>query len=185
MNFVSKTGQIKKTVDDFQLNLKFCRVKYDMWHLFKEYHYLSKDLNKAAKCFCAFLDGKPVGFIAVMAQPHPSFKHGWRISRTVVLPDYQGCGIGIAMRNYIGRMIVAKVEEDGEHRLYSSSAHPALGLYGEKHPELWQPTSHNKKKQDKCSGFENYKTDDRVCYRYRFVGEPATQEESELFFEKC
>lgn len=181
MNFVSKTGQVKKTVKDFEIKLKFCRVKYDMWNLFKEYHYLSRDLNKACKCFCAFLDGKPVGFIAVIVQPHPSFKNGWRISRTVVLPDYQGCGIGIAMRNYIGKLVTSR----NNARLYSSSAHPALGLYGEKHPDIWQPTSHNKRKQDKCSGFDSYRTDDRVCYRTRYVGESATYEEGELFYEQC
>jgi GNAT superfamily N-acetyltransferase len=181
MKFVNKFQETKKEVGDFEVKLKFCRVKYDVWNLFKEYHYLSASLNKSCKCFCAFLDNKPVGFIAVMAQPSGYFKNGWRISRTVVLPDYQGLGIGIAMRNYIGSLVTAK---EGA-RLYSRSMHPAIGLYSEKHPELWQPTSHNKKKQDAAGGFKDYKTDDRPCYSFKYVGPSATQEESELFYEKC
>jgi GNAT superfamily N-acetyltransferase len=34
----------------------------------------------------------PVGFIALLASPYK--KRYWRVSRLVVLPDYQGIGIG-------------------------------------------------------------------------------------------
>ena len=181
MNFVNKNGEIKKTVKDFKLVLKVCRVKYDVWDLFKKYHYLSQDLNKAAKCYCAFLDGNPIAFLAILPQPSGYFKNGWRMSRTVVLPDYQGMGIGIRLRDYMASLVVGK----NEGKLFSRSMHPAIGLYSEKHPELWQPTSHNKKKQDKPKGMTNYKLDTRPCYAFKYVGEPASEEECQLFYEKC
>jgi len=163
-----------------KINLKICRVKYEAWELFKHHHYLSADLNKAAKCFMAYWDDKPVGFIAILPQPSGHFKNGWRISRVVVLPDYQGLGIGIALRNYFGSLVTAK--EDG--KLYGRTMHPAIGLYGLNHKDIWQETSHSRKKQDKAKGMETYKLDTRPCYAFKYVGKKATEEEAKLFYEK-
>ncbi len=44
------------------------------------------------KCYAAFLKGFPVGFIAVQRVKMKG--HYNRVSRLVVLPDYQGVGIG-------------------------------------------------------------------------------------------
>jgi GNAT superfamily N-acetyltransferase len=40
----------------------------------------------------AVYNNMPVGFIALLASPYK--KRYWRVSRLVVLPDYQGIGIG-------------------------------------------------------------------------------------------
>lgn len=181
MKFVNKNGEVKKTIKDFTLHLKICRVKYEAWNLFKKYHYLSQDLNKASRCFCAFLDGNPIAFIAILPQPSGYFKNGWRLSRTVVLPDYQGMGIGIAFRNYMASLVVAM--NDG--KLFSRSMHPAIGNYSLNHTELWKQTSHSCRGQDKAKGLENYKQDLRPCYAFKYVGDPATEEEAKLFYEKC
>jgi GNAT superfamily N-acetyltransferase len=60
--------------------------------LFREYHYLDTGLAPFVSCFAAFLSGEPVAFIAV--QPIKFGTRYNRVSRLVVLPDYQGIGVG-------------------------------------------------------------------------------------------
>lgn len=47
-----------------------------------------------------------IAFIAVIPQPHPKHKRLRRISRLVVLLDYQGIGIGYKFLNAIGQIYV-------------------------------------------------------------------------------
>lgn len=66
------------------------------WAKFSRYHYLNHDLNHVCKCYGLFDDQeKIVGFCAVMPFPHPKVKNMRRCSRLVILPDYQGIGLGV------------------------------------------------------------------------------------------
>ena len=62
-------------------------------------------------------------------------------------------------------------KEDG--RLFARTMHPAIGLYGLNHKDIWQETSHSRKKQDKAKGMETYKLDTRPCYAFKYVGKKA------------
>ena len=64
-------------------------------------------MPKHCQCFEAYLDGKPVAFRAVLHQPNKivNLKRG---SRIVVLPDYQGIGIGYALQTYIAKYYSAR-----------------------------------------------------------------------------
>lgn len=87
-----------------EINLEVKRVHSSAWQLFRKHHYLNTSLNNSAVCFCAFWEGVPVAFTAVLHFPHPIRKNTKREHRTVCLPDYQGVGIGNAMSAYIGAM---------------------------------------------------------------------------------
>lgn len=102
------------------LDVEIKRVSYDYWNLFAPYHYLTRDLHKGAQCFAAFVDGAPVGFVGVLRMPHPSVKNIMRISRIVVLPDWQGIGLSFALSDTLG----AVYKSVGE-RLRNYPAHPA------------------------------------------------------------
>jgi GNAT superfamily N-acetyltransferase len=52
-------------------------------------------MHKAAVCFGLFDDERIVGFCAVMHFPHPTAKNIRRVHRLVILPDYQGIGLGV------------------------------------------------------------------------------------------
>jgi GNAT superfamily N-acetyltransferase len=67
--------------------------------VFRDYHYLNTSLTPFVKCYAAFLKGSPVAFIAV--QNVKFGVHYNRVSRLVVLPDYQGVGIGRALLTFI------------------------------------------------------------------------------------
>jgi len=77
-----------------QIELQVFRCRYETWKLFKHNHYLTEDLNKAAKCFVALFNDKPIAFMAILPFPSGVIQNGYRISRVVVLPDFQGLGIG-------------------------------------------------------------------------------------------
>lgn len=72
-----------------------------MWKTFGRYHYLNTELSKSANCFCAFIENRPIAFFAVVHFPHPREKRFKRGHRLVVLPDYQGIGIGHALSTFV------------------------------------------------------------------------------------
>lgn len=49
-------------------------------------------------------NGTIIAFIAVMTFPHPIIKNARRCSRLVVLPDYQGIGIGYKFLSLVAEM---------------------------------------------------------------------------------
>jgi GNAT superfamily N-acetyltransferase len=55
----------------------------------------------------AVYNNKPVGFIALLASPYK--KRYWRVSRLVVLPDYQGIGIGTRFLTATAEYWIAKI----------------------------------------------------------------------------
>lgn len=105
------------------LQLEIARVHHSAWDLFKEHHYLSRDLAHSAVCFVATLDGRPVVFSAWMSHVGISRdgRKARRESRTVCLPDFQGLGIG----NAVSRTIASMWAGLG-YRVFSSTAHPSM-----------------------------------------------------------
>lgn len=103
----------------FELSVFRCRIK--AWDLFKPYHYLTQDINKAAKCFVFAMNDKPVAFCAVLPFPNGNIKNAFRMSRTVVLPDFQGLGIGGIASEYIASLYKAL-----GCKFYAKTSNPAL-----------------------------------------------------------
>jgi GNAT superfamily N-acetyltransferase len=78
-----------------------------MWQMFRQYHYLNGSLGAGVRCYVAQYCDKPVAFIAVA---HTRMKRNYfRVSRLVVLPDYQGIGIGKRLMNFIAEIYTAQV----------------------------------------------------------------------------
>jgi ABC-type ATPase involved in cell division/GNAT superfamily N-acetyltransferase len=125
-----------------KLELSIFRCRYETWNIFKQHHYMSQNLNKAAKCFCLTLNDKPVGFIAILPFPHGNIKNGYRISRIVVLPDYQGLSIGFAIIDYF-----ASIYKSDNKNMYIKTSNPALFAVMEKNKNKWKFTNGVKKEQ--------------------------------------
>lgn len=83
------------------IQLEIRRVDHQAWSVFRPHHYLSADLNKAAVCFGTFWDGRPIGIVALL--PQANVRNTWRVSRNVVLPDYQGLVSACARPSGSGR----------------------------------------------------------------------------------
>jgi GNAT superfamily N-acetyltransferase len=136
--------------------------------MFKDHHYLDSNLVKASRCWVGVWEGKVVCFSASMTMPSGTLKDAWRESRTVVLPDFQGMGIGVRFSDAIGQIHL----DDGK-RFYSRTAHPRMGFYRENSP-LWKGTSKNRKLRKDITHeniFNNHYADNkRVCFSHEYIG---------------
>lgn len=111
------------------IELKIVRARYEAWNIFHKHHYMTSDLNKAATCYMGMIDDVPVTFNAVLPFPHGNIQNGYRMSRIVVQPDYQGLGIGSRVTDYISSLY-AKCGKT----MYIKSSNPALWNYWDKSP---------------------------------------------------
>jgi GNAT superfamily N-acetyltransferase len=70
--------------------------------MFRQYHYLNGSLGAGVRCYVALYQNKPIAFIAI-AFTRMKAKY-YRVSRLVVLPDYQGIGVGKRLLNFIAEL---------------------------------------------------------------------------------
>jgi len=169
-----------------KLDLEIFRCKYAAWEYFKSHHYLSETLNKAARCFMCTWNDVPVGFIAILALPHPKLKNAWRATRMVVLPDYQGLGFGGKLADYMGSLIKAR-----NGLFYRRIAHPAVISYNRKHNDLWAEIGAKSTKFSETSKLLSGSNQNgawlqklnRDTVGFKYIGPAASFEESRLFYE--
>lgn len=73
---------------------------------------MNSDITVSAQCFELFNDNEPIGFIAYLNQPTKDKFYGKyavkRITRLVILPDYQGVGLGTKLLNFMGKYLKEK-----------------------------------------------------------------------------
>lgn len=112
-----------------QIDLEIVRVRPAAWHLFKHHHYLDANLHKAARCFVAFWEGRPVAFASALHYPHAN-GGWWREHRTVCLPDFQGVGIGNALSEFVGGVMRGTGK-----RYMSTTGNPAMIRYRARSPK--------------------------------------------------
>jgi len=100
MTFQSFEGQ-KKNRPEIEFEIYETRDK-SIWKMFAKHHYLSHSHNNVARVFIAMVNNEIAGFISVFHFPHPKSKIIKQVHRLVILPDYQGVGIGLKLLNEIG-----------------------------------------------------------------------------------
>lgn len=137
--------------------------------MFKDHHYLDSNLNKASRCYIGVWEDQIVAFGASITMPSGTLKNAWRGHRTVVLPDFQGMGIGMRFSDAIGQ-----IHLNQGHRYFSRTAHPRMILYREK-SKLWKPTSKHKKLRTDITHkniYNNHYADNkRLCGSFEYIGE--------------
>ena len=160
-----------------QIELQIFRCRYEAWNIFKQHHYLTEELNKAAKSFVFLMNDKPVAFIANLPMPSGTIKDAYRVSRLVVLPDFQGLGIGIDILNFMGSMY----KKDNK-KLYIKTSNPSLFKGMKRNKEHWKITTEdnnveaiknqNKKLIDegKNNGMKLRK--ESIAKGYKYIGKP-------------
>ena len=144
--------------------------KYGTWELFAQHHYLSHDLNRVARCYVGLVEGQPAAFVGVLPQPHAK-RPGWRESRLVVMPDFQGCGVGMAMSN-----LLAAAYRAGKRRPYFSvTSHPGL-IHARARSAEWKmgrkPTIGRPAFGRNSAVKGSWKQDFRATTSFEYVGEP-------------
>ena len=158
------------------INLRIYACQKDTWSLFAKHHYLTDAFNKAARAYLAtavFEGDKAetiVGFASSLPQPSGTLKNAYREHRTVVLPDFQGLGLGPKLSDAI-----AQIHLDEGKRYFSRTAHPRFGAYRDRSP-LWKKTSKYKKlrKASEMSQTEGSLKiifdSERTCFSHEYIG---------------
>lgn len=67
---------------------------------------MTSELPAAARCFGLYDDKDIIGFCGITHFPHPTNKKIKKISRLVILPDYQGIGLGMKFAGLCGDMYI-------------------------------------------------------------------------------
>lgn len=157
---------------DAELEFKVYPVDgYKVWHYFAPHHYMT-DSYKGHHAWI-FIDeaDRPVAFSSIMSFPSGSFKNGWREHRTVVIPQYQGLGLGVRVSDWTAHYVSA-ILTDGQGRYFSKTVHPRMGEYRENSP-LWKPTSKNRAKRtdrEAAASYKGYSLTSRLSYSHEYIG---------------
>ena len=174
--FDTSTGELTERRADRQfpkIEIKIRPCTWESWAAFSKHHYLDSKINKSATFWLASWDGVDVGFCSTIAFPNGNIKNGRRGHRTVVLPDYQGMGIGVRISDAIAKLTV-----EAGHRYFSKTSHFAMGEYRQVNKH-WKPTSKNKKSRNDYNVDRKTKEDghkmkhkNRVCYSHEYILNP-------------
>lgn len=148
------------------------RVEACIWNDlgFDKEHYMTDTLNPSCKCFLFRWNNIPVGFVGLINSPNKDLRFGFRISRIVVLPHYQGLGLSSKIMNFIGGIVKAY---NDEAQLYIKTINTKMGSFLEKSND-WEATSYNGKKRKKLD-FEMGRYNNRLeraSYCFKFIGKP-------------
>jgi hypothetical protein len=113
-------------------------------------------------------NNKPIGIVAIINQPGPNErKYAMAISRIVIIPDFQGMGLGIKLTEFCGGLIR---NENG--LCFIKTVNPALGIYYNK-SKTWRGTANNGKsrtiKEDTDKSAKNRL--ERASYCHEYIGE--------------
>lgn len=152
------------------VNVEIVWAKYSAWNTFARHHYLSADLNKAAHVYVGLINDEPACLCAVLTVPNAHIQNGRRFSRNVVLPDFQGIGLGRIFLDKVGSGLVAQ-----GFKVYATASHPAQVHNFNKSPswEMIRPPS-RVAKQGQTSSLSTRMgvSRSRVTSSFRFRGEP-------------
>jgi len=171
-----------------EIKLQIFRCRYETWRIFKEHHYLSQELNKAAKCFLTLYNDKPICFMGILPMPSGTIQNAYRVSRLVVLPDFQGLGIGMKILNIFGSMYLA----DSKY-LYIKTSNPSLFKGMERNTTNWKLINESSNiekikesnrrivEQGKDNGIKLIK--ESATKSYKYIGEQHNEDISILKFK--
>ena len=134
---------------------------------------------KSCHFYTAYINAQPVAFIAIIHRCGRDIRSYWGESRLVVLPEFQGLGIGFA----VSELIAMEYTSRGL-RYFSKTAHPALGVK-RNNSVKWRATSTNmqkrrsyltkdgKARKQKSFGKTEeaiYRDAKRVCFSHEYIG---------------
>lgn len=135
-------------LDIFQTNASY-------WPRFAPHYYLTLPRLVAANYYVGVIDGEPVAHLATSPRLEIG---GLRASRMVVMPEWQGAGVGLRFLNAVCQWCCAGNTQYGERvkRVYFHTSHPGLAA-GLRRDKRWTQVSAqlhggNKRKSASHSG---------------------------------
>jgi ABC-type lipoprotein export system ATPase subunit len=156
------------------ISVSISRVKYEAWELFKAYHYMSSELNRAARCFGLYVDNRIASFLGVLYRPHPRVRDIIGVSRVVTLPDFQGLGLAFTLTD-----TVASAYRALGKRFHNYPNHPAF-VRSHQRSKDWislkdsGDTSPRRGRSSTVAGFGG-----KRCAVFLYTGEVMNRDEAE------
>lgn len=163
-----------------KIEIEVRRVNKESWELFKNHHYLTGGISKTSINFCAFLNKKPIALSCWISHLGKASKNGhiYRAHRTVVLPDYQGLGIGGKLSDLIASMFLTLGYDPR-----SVLSHPSLIKQRIK-SKNWKLISQKMEtKNESFKGVNLKRSAGRLTASFKFVGD--MMEKSQAISLKC
>jgi len=157
-----------------EIEIEIRHVDKQVWEGLKHHHYMNHKLHVAARCFAAYHGDRLVGFTSYLHFPHPKAKNIKMGHRTVVIPDYQGLGLGVMMDNALGEYLKGQ-----KMRYVNNTAHPAM-IKSYQNSPLWitkrfgqLPRNRSKSTIIKSSKSRAHRMmlDSRLTASFEYIGE--------------
>ena len=82
------------------------KAKKTTWEIFRKYHYLNTELHPACEQYIGIVNGELACHTGIIQMPMR--KGTKRVHRLVVLPDYQGIGIGTKFIKAVAKMVAER-----------------------------------------------------------------------------
>lgn len=110
-----------------KINLEIWQVNASYWKYYKPHYYLDLPEPVAATHYIGTVDGELACHIVVT----PLFtSHGYRATRLVTMPEWQGAGVGSRFLNYIAQMnLEGRTRYGRKYPTYFHTSHPQLCSY--------------------------------------------------------
>ena len=162
------------------IQLTVRRVEPSVWRSmgFAKEHYLTAELNKSCKCLLFEWDGVPIGFAGILNTPRKGIPYGCSISRIVILPDYQGLGIG---KKLLEQMTYLYASKGATMYIRTSHIKLANALLNSKE---WVETQRSGT-QSPQYGVLWEVINDRIAYSFKYIGNSESElVDNELHFQK-
>jgi energy-coupling factor transporter ATP-binding protein EcfA2 len=101
--FDTGTGQLaRERLQRPRFQLEVRDGGWQLWPLFEPHHYLKAARMPFSRCYVGFVDGEPVCHMAVSGKTvGKGGKREARACRLVVMPEWQGAGVGLRFLNFV------------------------------------------------------------------------------------
>ena len=148
------------------------RVEYHLvdgatyWPYFAKHHYMSGDYVGHG-ALVGVWNGHLACFTSHITYPTPLPQPCKRGHRTVVLPDFQGLGLGAQVSQVMGHYLLSQ-----GCRYFCKTSHPRLGEHRNSSP-LWRATTQNMKARDNDALHLRWRRKEVVSYSHEFIGADA------------
>lgn len=121
----------------FELEIR--QVDGSYWPMFEPHHYLKLPRMVACRYFVGFVDGEPVAHLGVAPRLEVA---GVRACRMVIMPEWQGAGVGMRFLNWIMENEVTGGGQFGDRVRagYFHTSHPGL-CAGLRRDPRWEQVS--------------------------------------------
>lgn len=106
------------------INLEIYKVSGKLWRYFQPHHYLKLPHPVSAEYFVGVIDGEPVCHVAFSPAFHVK---GYRAARLVVLPEWQGIGIGTRFLSHLAELhLQGKGRMGKKYPTFFTTSHPQM-----------------------------------------------------------